>query len=132
MKRRSRPALRGESSLIAPEILVQMLAMARTSGCVVFRAGPETCRVYLRDGHILWAELVGRRTGAHDATQPARERVCDALAQALAWRTGSFTFERDVLPDAEHDTLDADPQELLLDCLSRVRTQGGGDEDGVV
>jgi hypothetical protein len=136
MKRAARAALRGELSLLAPEILVQMLSLARATGCLVFRRGGPRCRLYMRDGRITFAQLTrggGGRGSALERMEPTpRQDVCDALAVALGWRTGSFTFERGAHPDDGVATLDADPQEILLECLSRIRAAGGGDEEGRV
>ena len=130
--RRRQYAMRGDLALVPSEILVQMLALGRVDGCLRLTRRTQRCCVYLRAGRITLAQLEsvrGRRTPTGSATLPVRERVCDALRVALGWRDGSFTFERDVCPERGAETLDAEPQELLLDCLSRVGPKGG-DEDG--
>ncbi len=126
--RPKQPALRGDLALLPPEILVQMLSLGRVDGCLRFGTRARRCRVYLRGGRITWAQL---EPGARPPSRPAtaRQRVCEALGEALAWRQGRFTFERGARPRRGGDMLDAEPQELLLECLSNVR---GGDEDGRV
>jgi len=132
MTRTTRKALHGDLSLVAAEILVQMLSAARVTGRLTFRRAARRFRLYMRDGRVTFAHAVhGPRPGAPPArpTSPLRDRVCDVLAAVLTWRDGSFSFERDALVQDGVETLDADPQELLLACLSRVRPEGGGDED---
>lgn len=131
MTPRAEAALRGDLSLLPPEILVQMLAMAQVTGCLRMHRQAQGCELYLREGRITYARL--RLDAAPDSNESTaadlRERVCDALSTGLAWREGEFAFERDARVEDVDETLDADPQELLLDCLSRLRTRGGGDEE---
>ena len=131
MRRTTRKAMSGELSLVAPEIVVQMLAAARVTGRLTFKRGARRFRLYMRDGRVAFAHAVhGPAAGeSFDApVLPLRERICDVLAAVLTWADGRFSFERDALVQHGVETLDVDPQELLLECLSRVRHKGGGDE----
>jgi len=137
MRRATRKALSGELSLVRPEILVQMLAAARVTGRLTFKRGTRRFRVYMCDGRVTFAQAVNRagvEAGSpfEDPDSPLRERVCDVFAAVLGWADGRFSFERGALVQHGVETLNVDPQELLLDCLSRVRPPGGGDEDTVV
>jgi pSer/pThr/pTyr-binding forkhead associated (FHA) protein len=89
--------------------LLQMLATARKSGLLVLRAGNETGRVFLEEGHVYYACM-------EDWLEVDPHKV---LYRLLAWTSGTFALEKsDVRPFANPITESTDA--LLLEGMRQL------------
>jgi hypothetical protein len=108
--------------ILAPDLVLQILAAARADGLLVLEAAPERGEVFLRGGKIV--DIRGAERSA--AATPSALR--DALAPMLVWRSGRFEFR----PGVESPTPGAalEVEGLLLDCVARLdRARGGAGEE---
>ena len=132
-----RTDLRGDLALFAPELVLQILALARASGVLVLEITGTRGNVFLRDGKIVAAQVepATKRAAASDAG-PARARdaasavaaVREDVATMLEWRRGAFAFRSGVRPKTQGVPLDVEG--LLLECLTRMdRVRGGAREE---
>ena len=123
--------LRGDLALFAPELVLQILALARASGVLVLEITGTRGNVFLRDGKIVAAgvEPAPPRGGAGpiDAAS-ALAVVRDNVATMLTWRSGAFAFRSGAEPKTQGVSLDVEG--LLLECMTRMdRVRGGAREE---
>jgi pSer/pThr/pTyr-binding forkhead associated (FHA) protein len=89
--------------------LLQMLATARKSGLLVLKAGNETGRVFLEEGHVYYACM-------EDWVEVDPHKV---LYRLLGWTSGTFALEKsDVRPFANPITESSDA--LLLEGMRQL------------
>lgn len=123
--------LRGDLALFAPELVLQILALARASGVLVLEITGTRGNVFLRDGKIVAAsvEPAPPRGGAGpiDAAS-ALAAVREDLGTMLTWRSGAFAFRSGAEPKTQGVSLDVEG--LLLECMTRMdRVRGGAREE---
>ncbi len=126
--------LRGDLALFAPELVLQILALARASGVLVLEITGTRGNVFLRDGKIVAAgvEPATQRGGAARAgpidAAGALAAVREDLGTMLTWRSGAFTFQSGAEPKTQGVSLDVEG--LLLECMTRMdRLRGGAREE---
>ena len=126
--------LRGDLALFAPELVLQILALARASGVLVLEVTGTRGNVFLRDGKIIGAgvEPAPPRGGAASAgpidAASTLAAVREDVATMLTWRTGAFAFRSGAEPKTLAVSLDVEG--LLLECMTRMdRVRGGAREE---
>ena len=152
MSARPRASLQGDLARFAPEIVLQILALARADGALVLQGAGARGEVFLRGGKIVAAQLgpgrgqrrragaaAGSRRGRTTVPAPAApespsaapqtlpaspEQVRDTLATLLGWRQGTFSFQHGATAGVEGAPLEVEG--LLLECMTRMdRVRGG-------
>lgn len=125
--------LRGDLALFAPELVLQILALARASGVLVLEITGTRGNVFLRDGKIVAAGVEpapprgAARAGPIDAAS-ALAALREDLGTMLTWRSGAFAFRSGAEPKTQGVSLDVEG--LLLECMTRMdRVRGGAREE---
>ncbi len=132
-----RADLRGDLALFAPELVLQILALARASGVLVLECAGTRGNVFLRDGKIVAARVESATVRAPKRAVEAAPRadaastviaVREDVATMLGWRRGAFAFRSGAEPKAQGVALDVEG--LLLECMTRMdRVRGGAREE---
>ena len=139
MSARRRVDLQGDLAVFAPEIVLQILALARADGVLTLESAGSTGQVFLRAGKVV--HVVGARprrqkrqpdralvSAAADTAAAAVPRLCDDVAVLLGWRDGTFSFQQGAESDVQGVPLDVEG--LLLECMTRMdRVRGGAVEE---
>jgi diguanylate cyclase (GGDEF)-like protein len=98
------PVLRGRIEHFSTVALLSVLECEHKSGMLRIQHGPETGRLFLRDGRVVCARLNG----------PRRLRNRFAVRHVASWTTGSFAFcER---PVNRKDEIESSTTKLIASC----------------